>query len=71
MTYADGSDVTQRFLGNNALSLCIRSHEVPSSLHGFEDRHDGRLITVFTASNYCGQVCMHPVMVYVVTYAVV
>jgi len=50
-----GPDVTKRFLGNNALSLCIRSHEVPNSLRGFEDRHDGRLITVFTASNYCGQ----------------
>ena len=50
-----GPDVTKRFLGTNALSLCIRSHEVPASLRGFEDRHDGRLITVFTASNYCGQ----------------
>ena len=50
-----GPDVTKRFLGNNSLSLCIRSHEVPQSLRGFEDRHDGRLITVFTASNYCGQ----------------
>ncbi|KAJ1485572.1 PP1-like protein serine/threonine phosphatase, partial [Baffinella frigidus] len=50
-----GPDVTRRFLGNNSLSLCIRSHEVPQSLRGFEDRHDGRLITVFTASNYCGQ----------------
>ncbi|KAJ1481751.1 PP1-like protein serine/threonine phosphatase, partial [Baffinella frigidus] len=50
-----GPDVTKRFLGNNSLSLCIRSHEVPNSLRGFEDRHDGRLITVFTASNYCGQ----------------
>ena len=53
-----GPDVTKRFLGTNALSLCIRSHEVPGSLRGFEDRHDGRLITVFTASNYCGQVSM-------------
>ena len=50
-----GPDVTRRFLGNNSLSLCIRSHEVPTNLRGFEDRHDGRLITVFTASNYCGQ----------------
>jgi protein phosphatase len=50
-----GPDVTKRFLGNNSLSLCIRSHEVPNSLRGFEDKHDGRLITVFTASNYCGQ----------------
>jgi len=49
-----GPDVTKRFLGTNGLSLCIRSHEVPSSLRGFEDRHDSRLLTVFSASNYCG-----------------
>jgi len=29
-------------------------HEVPTSLRGFEERHDRRLLTVFTASNYCG-----------------
>ncbi|KAJ1494247.1 Metallo-dependent phosphatase-like protein, partial [Baffinella frigidus] len=50
-----GPDVTKRFLSDNALSLCIRSHEVPISLRGFEERHDGRLLTVFSASNYCGQ----------------
>jgi len=49
-----GPDVTKRFLGVNGLSLVIRSHEVPENLRGFEDRHDGRLITVFSASNYCG-----------------
>jgi hypothetical protein len=27
---------------------------VPTSLRGFEERHDRRLLTVFTASNYCG-----------------
>jgi len=50
-----GPDVTKRFLSDNSLSLCIRSHEVPISLRGFEERHDGRLLTVFSASNYCGQ----------------
>ena len=28
--------------------------QVPENLRGFEDRHEGRLLTVFTASNYCG-----------------
>mmetsp|Transcript_36929 Transcript_36929/g.86929 ORF Transcript_36929/g.86929 Transcript_36929/m.86929 type:complete len:933 (+) Transcript_36929:129-2927(+) len=50
-----GPDITKRFLSDNSLSLCIRSHEVPISLRGFEERHDGRLLTVFSASNYCGQ----------------
>lgn len=27
---------------------------MPTSLRGFEERHDRRLLTVFTASNYCG-----------------
>jgi len=35
-----------RFLSDNALSLCIRSHEVPTTLRGFEERHDRRLLTV-------------------------
>jgi len=50
-----GPDITKRFLADNSLSLCIRSHEVPISLRGFEERHEGRLLTVFSASNYCGQ----------------
>ena len=31
-----------------------RRGQVPENLRGFEDRHEGRLLTVFTASNYCG-----------------
>ena len=38
-------------------------HEVPTSLRGFEERHDRRLLTVFTASNYCGMAGNHGAIV--------
>jgi len=49
-----GADITHHFLSQNALSLCIRSHQVPTTNRGFEYCHGGRLLTLFTASNYCG-----------------
>ena len=39
---------------DNGLAVCVRSHEVPNTLRGFEVQHDNRMITVFSASNYCG-----------------
>ena len=36
------------------LELVIRSHECMQ--HGFDKMHDDTLITVFSASNYCGTV---------------
>jgi len=49
-----GPDVTARFLATNNLHRIVRSHQVPTSGAGFEMLHDNRLITVFSASNYCG-----------------
>eukprot|EP01130_Rhizamoeba_saxonica_P018361 TRINITY_DN9156_c0_g1_i1.p1 TRINITY_DN9156_c0_g1~~TRINITY_DN9156_c0_g1_i1.p1 ORF type:complete len:367 (-),score=75.39 TRINITY_DN9156_c0_g1_i1:31-1131(-) len=46
-----GPDVTKRFLDDNGLKLLIRSHEVKEQ--GFEIEADGKLITVFSAPNYC------------------
>lgn len=46
-----GPDVTQRFLDDNGLKLIIRSHEV--KMDGYEVEANGRLITVFSAPNYC------------------
>lgn len=46
-----GPDVTQRFLDDNNLKLLIRSHEV--KMEGYEVEANGRLITVFSAPNYC------------------
>eukprot|EP00008_Paramoeba_atlantica_P002382 CAMPEP_0201502682 /NCGR_PEP_ID=MMETSP0151_2-20130828/84261_1 /ASSEMBLY_ACC=CAM_ASM_000257 /TAXON_ID=200890 /ORGANISM="Paramoeba atlantica, Strain 621/1 / CCAP 1560/9" /LENGTH=1061 /DNA_ID=CAMNT_0047896295 /DNA_START=611 /DNA_END=3796 /DNA_ORIENTATION=- len=47
-----GPDVTKDFLQRNNLHLLIRSHEVVSQ--GYQVSHDYRLITIFSASNYCG-----------------
>lgn len=46
-----GADVTKSFLDDNGLELLVRSHEVKDD--GYEVSHDGRLITVFSAPNYC------------------
>lgn len=46
-----GPDVTSKFLERNGLKCIIRSHEVRQQ--GFEYEHDGKLITVFSAPNYC------------------
>ena len=51
-----GPDVTRRFCEINRLRMIIRSHEVPRSMSGVAVQHDGRLITVFSASNYCGRI---------------
>lgn len=50
---AFGPDVTHRFLDNNGLDLVIRSHEMKEE--GYEVAADGRLITIFSAPNYCDQ----------------
>lgn len=50
---AFGADVTKRFLQENNLDLIVRSHEVKDE--GYEIEHDGKLITVFSAPNYCDQ----------------
>lgn len=46
-----GPDVTKRFCENNGLDAIIRSHEV--RMEGYEEEHDGKCITVFSAPRYC------------------
>ncbi|EEB07750.1 serine/threonine protein phosphatase [Schizosaccharomyces japonicus yFS275] len=46
-----GPDITKKFCELNNLKAVIRSHEVRQD--GYEVEHDGRLITVFSAPNYC------------------
>eukprot|EP00923_Selenidium_pygospionis_P058046 GHVN01101831.1.p1 GENE.GHVN01101831.1~~GHVN01101831.1.p1 ORF type:complete len:489 (+),score=43.94 GHVN01101831.1:132-1598(+) len=48
-----GPDVTDKFLKTNNLNLVIRSHEMKEG--GYEVEHNGKLITVFSAPNYCDQ----------------
>ncbi|KAG9233718.1 serine/threonine-protein phosphatase-like protein 5 [Amylocarpus encephaloides] len=46
-----GPDVTKRFCDNNDLDAIIRSHEV--RMEGYEEEHNGKCITVFSAPKYC------------------
>lgn len=46
-----GPDVTKRFCEANGLEAVIRSHEV--RMEGYEEEHDGKCITVFSAPRYC------------------
>eukprot|EP01119_Soliformovum_irregulare_P023279 TRINITY_DN8111_c0_g1_i1.p1 TRINITY_DN8111_c0_g1~~TRINITY_DN8111_c0_g1_i1.p1 ORF type:complete len:755 (+),score=222.45 TRINITY_DN8111_c0_g1_i1:39-2267(+) len=48
-----GPDVTERFIKNNNLRMIIRSHELKGE-SGYFTMHNNQLITVFSASNYCG-----------------
>lgn len=47
-----GPDITRRFCQLNHLCLVIRSHECREE--GYDITHDGLLLTVFSASSYCG-----------------
>jgi serine/threonine-protein phosphatase 5 len=51
--YSFGPDVTKRFLDDNKLDLLVRSHEVKAE--GYEFAAGSRLVTVFSAPNYCDQ----------------
>lgn len=46
-----GPDITERFCLSNKIRKIMRSHEV--RMEGVEYEHKGRLITVFSAPNYC------------------
>lgn len=48
-----GPDITKKYLDDNGLELIVRSHEMKPE--GYEVEHDGKLITIFSAPNYCDQ----------------
>ena len=45
--------MTANFLERNGLKLVVRSHEVKDA--GYEVEAGGKLVTVFSAPNYCDQ----------------
>ncbi len=48
-----GPDRVNEFLKNNSLSLILRAHECV--MDGFERFASGQLITIFSATDYCGK----------------
>jgi serine/threonine-protein phosphatase 5 len=48
-----GPDVAHAFLNDNGLDYLVRSHEMKPN--GYEVEADGRVITIFSAPNYCDQ----------------
>ncbi|CCE62958.1 hypothetical protein TPHA_0D03220 [Tetrapisispora phaffii CBS 4417] len=49
--FAFGPDITAKYLERNKLRKVFRSHEV--RMTGVKYEHDGKLVTVFSAPNYC------------------
>lgn len=49
-----GAEETAAFLEQNQLSLIIRSHQLPPDGHGYMLHHGRQVLTLFSASNYCG-----------------
>ena len=48
-----GPQISHKFLDNNNLSILIRSHECKTP--GYQETHDDRVITIFSASYYSGK----------------
>jgi len=53
ISIAFGPDITHKFLEENNLKMIVRSHEVKPE--GYQEMHDGKLVTIFSAPNYCDQ----------------
>lgn len=51
--YLFGKDVTLKFNKTNNLDFIARAHQVAES--GYHWDHDHSIVTIFSASNYCGQ----------------
>ena len=53
MSYHFSKDVVHRFLEENDLDLICRAHQVVEE--GYEFFADKKLVTIFSAPNYCGE----------------
>ncbi|RLN68263.1 hypothetical protein BBJ29_000846 [Phytophthora kernoviae] len=50
-----GPDVVQKFMTKNKLALVVRSHECVPRGFDWPYKEKGMLVTLFSASNYCGK----------------
>ena len=48
-----GPDVSAKFCETNEIDYVVRSHEV--KMEGYEFQKGGKVITIFSAPNYCDQ----------------
>merc|ERR1711937_724742 len=48
-----GPDITDQFLELNNLDMIIRAHQMCND--GYRMQHNGKVLTVFSAPNYCGR----------------
>jgi serine/threonine-protein phosphatase PP1 catalytic subunit len=53
VSYTFGADIVQEFLSTHELELIVRAHQVVED--GYEFFADRRLVTLFSAPNYCGE----------------
>lgn len=53
VSFTFGADIVSRFLNRFDLDLVCRAHQVVES--GYEFFADRRLVTIFSAPNYCGE----------------
>jgi serine/threonine-protein phosphatase PP1 catalytic subunit len=53
VSYTFGPDVLNAFLKLHDLELLVRAHQVVED--GYEFHCDRRLVTIFSAPNYCGE----------------
>jgi serine/threonine-protein phosphatase 2A catalytic subunit len=50
--YAFGPRATSEFLANNSLKMIVRAHQLAQD--GWSWEHDQKVLTIFSAPNYCG-----------------
>lgn len=53
MSYTFGPDVLNQFLDKHDLDLICRAHQVVED--GYEFQSERKLVTLFSAPNYCGE----------------
>ncbi|KAL0246562.1 hypothetical protein GEMRC1_007774 [Eukaryota sp. GEM-RC1] len=51
--YTFGPDISDSFCHKNGLKLLVRAHQLV--MDGYNWHHDSKVVTVFSAPNYCGR----------------